>query len=416
MIRITYRIETAGSIAKLADKIASDQSTGTFVELAGETEELKNRVAARVTSIRNLEVATHPSFPTTESGPFHRADVDIDFPLVAIGTDLVALMTTAIGGVYSIKGMSGIRIMDMQLPQEFRGVYPGPQFGIAGSRKLTSVHDRPIIGTIIKPALGLRPHESAELMRDVVEAGADFVKDDEKLMSPDYSPLSERINAIMPIILDHEQRTGKKCMYAWGISSVDPDEMMRNHDLVLNAGGNCAVININSIGMGAMLFLRKRSGLVLHAHRNGWDILTRHPGLGMEFKVYQQFWRLLGVDQFQINGIDVKYWEPNESFIESFKSLSKPLFSNDDKPLPVAGSGQWGGQAPQTWQRTGKTIDLMYLCGGGIVSHPGGAAAGVKAVQQAWDAAVQNVPLKIYAKDHPELAQSLAKFAYGKGA
>jgi 3-oxoisoapionate-4-phosphate decarboxylase len=416
MIRITYRIETAGSIAKLADKIASDQSTGTFVALPGETEELKDRVAARVTAIRQLPDAAQPSFPASESGPFHRADVDIEFPLSAIGTDLVALMTTAIGGVYSIKDMSGIRIMDMQLPHEFKGVYPGPQFGLAGSRKLTGVYDRPIIGTIIKPALGLRPNESAKLVRDVVEAGVDFVKDDEKLMSPDYSRLADRVKAIMPVILDHEQKTGRKCMYAWGISATDPDEMMRNHDLVLKAGGNCAVVNINSIGMGAMLFLRKRSGLVLHAHRNGWDILTRHPGLGMEFRVYQQFWRLLGVDQFQINGIGVKYWEPDDSFVKSFEAITTPLFDKADCPLPVAGSGQWGGQAPETYQRTGNTIDLMYLCGGGIVSHPGGAAAGVRAVKQAWDAAVQNISLDVYAKDHPELAQSILKFAGGNNA
>ena len=91
---------------------------------------------------------------------------------------------------------------------------------------------------------------------------------------------------------------------------------MRNHDIVLKAGGNAAVVNINSVGMGGMAFLRKRSNLVIHAHRNGWDILTRHPGLGMDFRVWQQFWRLLGVDQFQINGIGAKYWEPDDSFVE----------------------------------------------------------------------------------------------------
>ena len=77
-ITITYRIETAGNIEALAAKIASDQSTGTFVPLAAETEELKNRVAARVVAIRNFTPAKTPSFPTDESGPFHRADVDID--------------------------------------------------------------------------------------------------------------------------------------------------------------------------------------------------------------------------------------------------------------------------------------------------------------------------------------------------
>ncbi|PBC08306.1 3-oxo-isoapionate-4-phosphate decarboxylase OiaX [Mesorhizobium sp. WSM3859] len=416
MITLTYRIETSGSIEALAGKIASDQSTGTFVALPGETEELKARVAARVLAIRNLPDAAQPSIPEAGSGPFKRADVDITFPFDAIGTDLAALMTIAIGGTYSIRGLSGIRVVDMKLPEEFRGAHPGPQFGVAGSRRLTGVEGRPIIGTIVKPALGLRPHETAEMVGELIEAGVDFIKDDEKLMSPAYSPLPERVKAIMPLILDHEQKTGKKVMYAFGISHADPDQMMRNHDLVLAAGGNCAVLNINSIGFGGMAFLRKRSGLVLHAHRNGWDILTRHPGLGMDFRVWQQFWRLLGVDQFQINGIASKYWEPDDSFIRSFEAVTTPLFSPDDCALPVAGSGQWGGQAPETYARTGRTVDLLYLCGGGIVSHPDGPGAGVRAVRQAWQAAVEGVPLEDFAKSHVELARSIEKFADGKAA
>ncbi|TCN29524.1 3-oxo-isoapionate-4-phosphate decarboxylase OiaX [Sinorhizobium americanum] len=418
MIRITYRIETPGNVEVMAAKIASDQSTGTFVPVPGETEELKARVAARVVAIRHLEPSDRASWPEEagEAKRFNRAEADIDFPLDAVGTDLAALMTIAIGGVYSIKGMTGIRVVDMRLPPEFAAAHPGPQFGVAGSRRLTAVEKRPIIGTIVKPALGLRPEETAELVGDLISSGVDFIKDDEKLMSPAYSPLKERIAAIMPRILDHEQKTGKKVMYAFGISHTDPDEMLRNHDLVVRAGGNAGVVNINSIGMGGVAFLRKRSEIVLHAHRNGWDILTRHGGLGMEFSVWQQFWRLIGVDQFQINGIRVKYWEPDESFVKSFKAVSTPLFSARDCPLPVVGSGQWGGQAPETYARTDGSTDLLYLCGGGIVSHPGGGGAGVRAVRQAWEAAVAGIPLADYAKDHPELAQSLEKFADGKGA
>ncbi|AID28064.1 ribulose 1,5-bisphosphate carboxylase large subunit-like protein [Mesorhizobium sp. USDA 4775] len=416
MITLTYRIETSESIEALAAKIASDQSTGTFVALPGETEELKARVAARVLAIRHLPEALQPSIPEAGNGPFKRADVDIGFPFDAIGTDLSALMTIAIGGTYSIKGLSGIRIVDMKLPDDYRGAHPGPQFGVAGSRKLTGVEGRPIIGTIVKPALGLRPHETAAMVGELIAAGVDFIKDDEKLMSPTYSPLAERVKEIMPLILDYEQKTGKKVMYAFGISHADPDVMMRNHDLVLEAGGNCAVVNINSIGFGGMAYLRKRSSLVLHAHRNGWDILTRHPGLGMDFKVWQQFWRLLGVDQFQINGIASKYWEPDDSFIRSFEAVTTPIFSPDDCALPVAGSGQWGGQAPETYQRTGRTVDLLYLCGGGIVSHPDGPGAGVRAVQQAWQAAVDGIPLAKFALKHPELARSIEKFGDGKAA
>ena len=419
-IVLTYRIETPGSVEKLAAKIASDQSTGTFVPLPGETPELKARVAAQVLNVRLLEPVHSAAFGSSHAdlashSTFNCGEADIAFPIEAIGTDLAALMTIAIGGVYSIKGFSGVRVTRLKLPKAFAGVYLGPQFGIEGSKRLTGVSDRPIIGTIVKPALGLRPHEHAAMVKELAEADVDFIKDDEKLMSPSYSPLADRVKAIMPVILDHEQRTGKKVMYAFGISATDPDEMMRNHDIVVEAGGNAAVININSIGMGAMSFLRKRSKLALHAHRNGWDILTRHPSLGLDFSVYETVWRLLGVDQFQINGIAAKYWEPDESFVRSFKALQEPLFSPEDRPLPVVCSGQWGGQAPATWDAV-QTTDIMYLCGGGVVSHPMGPASGVRAVRQAWDATVAGVPLETYADEHPELKASLETFASGSGA
>jgi ribulose-bisphosphate carboxylase large chain len=419
VIRLTYLVETAGDPERLAAKIASDQSTGTFVPLPGETPELKARVAARVVGLRALPPVETPSFPQDRPPPpggYRRAEAVIDFPLDAVGTDLAAVMTIAIGGPSAIKDLAGIRVVGLELPPAFGKAHPGPQFGMSGTRRLTGVHDRPIIGSIVKPALGLRPHETAALVKDLVEAGVDFVKDDEKLMSPAYSPLTKRVKAIMPIILDHEQKTGKKVMYAFNLSSDDPERMMRDHDVVAEAGGNAAVICINAIGFGGLSFLRKRSRLALHAHRAGWDMLTRHPGLGLDFSVYQQIWRLLGVDQFQINGIGAKYWEPDESFVRSFAAVTTPLFSDADCAMPVVCSGQWGGQAPETYARTGRTTDLLYLCGGGIVSHPGGPAAGVRAVRQAWDATVASIPLDVYARQHRELAQSIATFASGAGA
>ena len=411
-IKVTYRVETSGSIEALAAKIASDQSTGTFTEIPGETAALKERCAAQVLAIHPLPPAELPSFPQSlgEPGPFKRADVEIAYPLDVIGTDMAALMTIALGGIFSIKGLSGIRVMDLDLPAEFIRAYPGPRFGIAGTRRLTSVEGRPLIGSIIKPNLGLAPEESAAIAQELAEAGVDFIKDDEKLMSPPYSVLDDRVRAVMRVIDAHQQKTGKKVMYAFSITAADPEEMVRRHDVVAAAGGNAAIVNINSIGIGGMLYLRKRTELVLHAHRTGWDVLTRHPGIGLEFTVYQKIWRMLGVDQFQVNGIGAKYWEPDDSFVRSFKACSTPMLSPDDRALPVVCSGQWGGQAPETYERTGRTIDLMYLGGGGIVGHPGGPAAGVRAITQAWEAAVAGIPLDTYAKDHKELAQSLAKF------
>ncbi|MFZ7092943.1 3-oxo-isoapionate-4-phosphate decarboxylase OiaX [Primorskyibacter sp. 2E233] len=409
-IKVTYRLETSGDMGALAAKIASDQSTGTFTELPGETEEVRARCAAVVEEIVPLARLDVPSIPDPDgTGPYRRADVTISYPLEAVGTDIAALMTICVGGVFAVRGLTGVRVMDIDLPSEW-ACHPGPQFGVPGSRRLMGVEGRPMIGSIIKPSLGLLPEETAKVIKDLCEAGVDFIKDDEKLMSPGYSPLEARVKAIMPVIKDHEDKTGKRVMYAFGISSADPDEMMRGHDCVIAHGGNAAVININSIGYGGMSFLRKRSGLCLHAHRNGWDILTRHPGLGLEFRAYQKIWRLLGVDQFQVNGIRAKYWEPDDSFVKSFGDVSTPIFAPEDCALPVVGSGQWGGQAVDTYQRTGGTLDLMYLAGGGIHGHPMGLAAGVKAIRQAWEAAAEGISLQARAKDHPELAAALAKW------
>lgn len=408
-IRVTYRLETPGDPEAMAAKIAADQSTGTFTELPGETEALKARFAARVECVTPLESVSQSSFPSDEAGPFRRADVTIAYPLDAIGVDIAALMTVTVGGVYAVRGLTGIRVMDFVLPPEFASL-PGPQFGIAGSRRLMGVETGPMIASIIKPSLGLPPDETAAVVRTLCEAGVDFIKDDEKMMNPTYAPLEARVDAILPVIEEHYQRTGKRVVYAFGISSADPDRMMQAHDYVADRGGLAAVVNINSIGHGGMSFLRKRSRLCLHAHRNGWDILTRHPGLGMEFRAYQKIWRLLGVDQFQINGIRAKYWEPDESFVRSFGDVMTPMFSDADRPLPVVCSGQWGGQAVDTYERTGQTLDLMYLGGGGIHGHPMGAAAGVRAIRQAWQAAEAGLSLKQMAKEHPELSSSLAKW------
>ena len=121
-IILTYRIETPGDgIEAMAAKIASDQSTGTFVAVPGETAELKARVAARVIDIRRLEDALQPAWPETSGhpGPFSRADADIAFPFDAIGTDLSALMTIAIGGAFAITGLTGLRVVGMKLPPQF---------------------------------------------------------------------------------------------------------------------------------------------------------------------------------------------------------------------------------------------------------------------------------------------------------
>jgi ribulose-bisphosphate carboxylase large chain len=77
--------------------------------------------------------------------------------------------------------------------------------------------------------------------------------------------------------------------------------------------------------------------------------------------------------------------------------------------MPVIASAQWAGQAVDTYREVG-SADLMYVCGGGIVAHPDGIAAGVLSVRQAWEAAMQGASLEEYSTTRAELRRALEKF------
>jgi ribulose-bisphosphate carboxylase large chain len=168
------------------------------------------------------------------------------------------------------------------------------------------------------------------------------------------------------------------------------------------------MVSMNSVGLSGVKKLCDQGALAVHGHRNGWGMLNRHPLLGIEFPAYQKLWRLAGVDQIHVNGIANKFWESDDSVVRSIESCLKP-FLGGYFILPVISSGQTGLQAPETYRRT-RTIDVLYMAGGGIMAHPGGPTAGVLALRQAWDAAVSGVSLDDYAKTHPELRQQLQKF------
>lgn len=413
-VTATYLIETPLAVAKAAATLAGEQSSGTFVAVPGETAELKQRFAARVEKITELETAATPAIPTgrAAASAYHRAEVVVSWSVENFGYNLPTLVSTLQGNLYELAQFSGLKLMDFTVPPSFAAHFLGPQFGIAGCRKLTGVMDRPLIGTIIKPSIGLTPEQTAAMVKVLVEAGIDFLKDDELMADPPHSPFDARVDAIMRVINAHAERTGKKAMYAFNISD-ESDAMRRHYDKIVAAGGNCAMLSLNSVGLSASKQICDRGALTIHGHRNGWGMLNRHPLLGIEFPAYQKLWRLAGVDQLHVNGIANKFWESDDSVVRSIASclapdpLGKPI-------LPVVSSGQWGGQAPETWRRT-QTVDLLYMAGGGIQAHPDGPAAGVASLQLWWQAATEGLDFETAVARYPALAKSAAKFG-GNGA
>ncbi len=408
-IRATYLIETPHEVEKAAQVLAGEQSSGTFVAVPGETHELKEQFAARVEEIVELEEVSEPSMPGDhDSTSFKRAKVVVSWSMDNFGTNVPAMISTLQGNLYELRQFTGLKLDDFELPDSFIQHFEGPKFGISGTKELAGVEaGRPMIGTIIKPSVGLTPEFTADLVKTLAEAGIDFVKDDELMTSTANSPFDKRVKLIMKVINDHADKTGKKVMYAFNVSG-ELDQMKSQYETIVKAGGTCAMISVNSVGWTATKEICKLGKLSFHGHRNGWGMLNRHPLLGINFPAYSKLWRLAGVDQLHVNGIDNKFWESDESVIRSIGSCLKP-FVNKEGILPVVSSGQWGGQAFETY-RTTKTTDLLYMAGGGIMAHPSGPAGGVRAITQSWQAAVDGKTLEQATTEYKEFGESVQKF------
>jgi ribulose-bisphosphate carboxylase large chain len=413
-----YWIETAFPLQQAAEIMAGEQSTGTFVRVPGETDELRERYAARVESICEQDAADAPSLPGagspkgTAAPVYRRAEVALSWPIVNMGVSLPNLLATVAGNLFELKPFSGLRLRDVQLPAAYLEKYQGPQFGVAGTFRLCGVEGGPLIGTIVKPSVGLSPEATAAAVDALAEGGVDFIKDDELQADGPHCPFAERLAAVMRVVNRHAEKTGRKVMYACNVTG-EIDEMLRRHDAVAAAGGTCVMVSMNSIGLPALVALRRHSQLAIHGHRNGWGMYSRSPAIGMSYIAYQKFWRLAGIDHMHVNGLQNKFCESDESVIASARECLTPMFAapgHGCEILPVFSSGQSARQAPGTFRALGST-DLIFAAGGGIMAHPGGIAAGVRGLRQAWEAAVAGVPLAEYARSRPELRAALEKFA-----
>ncbi|MBV9083542.1 MAG: ribulose-bisphosphate carboxylase large subunit family protein [Acidobacteriaceae bacterium] len=414
-----YWIETAFPLEYAAETMAGEQSTGTFTRVPGETDELREHHAARVEQIAELDSVSEPSLPgaglpkgVTASTRYCRAELTLSWSLSNMGLSLPNVVSTIAGNLFELKPFSGLRLMDVTFPSVFLDRYFGPQFGVSGTRTLSSVYDRPLIGTIIKPSVGLSPQATADLVARLAEAGIDFIKDDELQADGPHCPFRKRAEAVMRVINGNAEKTGKKVMYAINITG-EIDEMLERHERVRSLGGTCVMVSLNSVGMPAVNALRRHCALAIHGHRNGWGIYSRSPAIGMSYIAYQKLWRLVGVDHLHVNGLQNKFCETDGSVIASARECLTPMFPAPAKGcevMPVFSSGQSAKQAPATYAAL-HTTDLIFAAGGGIMAHPQGEAAGVRSLQQAWEAAVTGVPLTDYAATRPELRTALEKFA-----
>ncbi|KMK68264.1 ribulose-bisphosphate carboxylase large subunit family protein [Puniceibacterium sp. IMCC21224] len=412
-LQATYDIESPLGVAHAAAVIAGEQSTGTFVRLATETDALRDRSSARVELVEVTGVSDHPSLPCRLTGTeYERGRVTLSWPVSNFGPSLTNILATVAGNLFELAEVSGIRLVSLDIPDSVARANPGPQFGITGTRRLMGVPKGPMIGTIVKPSIGLSAEETATLAGDLALAGIDFIKDDELQGNGPGCPLADRAEAVMRALDRAAQTTGRKAMYAFNITDEVTD-MWRHLEMLERLGASCAMVSLNSVGLAGLRAVRDRSPLPIHAHRNGWGLMSRSPDIGIAYPALQKLWRMAGADHLHVNGLASKFTEPDSVVAGSARAVQAPV--SDGVPhtaLPVFSSGQTAWQVGPSADALGND-DFLICAGGGIMSHPQGPAAGITSFRQAAEAHVLGRDLSDHAADRPELAAALTAF---KGA
>ena len=382
----TFYVDPEGvDIQEAAGGIAAESSIGTWTELTTIKPYVKE-LAAHVFEI-------------------HENYVKIAYPIELFeNNNMPNILSSISGNVFGLKTIKNLRLNDVHFPHELIRSFKGPKYGIGGIRQLLKVQSRPLVGTIIKPKLGLKTSDHAQVAYQAWLGGCDIVKDDENLSSQKFNPFEERVVKTLESRDKAQEETGEKKVYMVNITA-ETEEMLRRAEFVLDHGGEYVMVDILTCGFSALQTLRERDfDLVIHAHRAGHAAFTKNSKHGVSMRVIAKIARIVGVDQLHIGTVVGKMFETKEEVAENCKALKEKIV--DLKPVfPVASGGLHPRLVPELIKFFG--TDVIIQAGGGIHGHREGTVAGAKAMRQAVDATLKGISLKEYAQTYRELQIAL---------
>ncbi|MEM5879657.1 MAG: type III ribulose-bisphosphate carboxylase, partial [Candidatus Aenigmatarchaeota archaeon] len=376
------------SMKEAAGAIAAESSIGTWTETTT-TKPYVEKLAAKVFEMNgNFIKVAYPS-ELFEPG------------------NLPNILSSIAGNIFGMKHLKNLRLVDIDFPEKILKRFKGPKYGIDGVRKILKVKDRPLIGTIIKPKIGLKTEDHAKVAYEAWVGGCDIVKDDENLSSQKFNKFEERLEKTFKMKEKAERETGEKKVYMINVTA-ETEEMLRRANLVEKIGNEYIMVDVITIGWSSLQTLRdKNFDLVIHGHRAGHAAMTKNPNHGISVKVLAKLVRIVGIDQFHVGTAVGKMFEGREEVLENCKALKEKMWKF--KPvMPVASGGLSPIHVPKIVEIFGK--DVVIQAGGGIHGHKLGTKAGAMAMRQALDAVMKEIHLEEYALSHKELKIALEEF------
>ena len=404
-------------IEKIAEAIAAESSVGSWTKLATMNENVWTHYRARVFWIG--KVGKNSGF------------IKVAYPIEHFDTkNIMQFQASVLGNIFGLKELEELYVFDISFPKGYQRQFGGPLHGIEGIRKLVGTEKtrRPHVGTIVKPKVGLTPKEWAHVAYEAYSGGLDLVKDDENLVDQKFCGWEERLHEVVKAIDTASGETGQKHLYSCNITDRY-SRMVKRLDYLNSLKLQKHIIvmlDAYVIGMAALqdiLDITKRYGFATHGHRAGFAAANR-GSYGVNFQIYEKFYRLLGIDQMHI-GTGVGKMEGSPLVIKRLHDIAEQQklaekfyfgslemeFAPHIKPmLSIASGGIDAGKIDALVALHGLNTNIQ--AGAGVHGHPGGTLKGAISMRQAIDAGMLGISSPKYAKTHSELAQALKVWGY----
>jgi ribulose 1,5-bisphosphate carboxylase large subunit-like protein len=373
----TYYIESPNPLDQVAEELVVLETSAKWTGVADPTDLYSESVG----EVLDVE----------ETGK-GRGTIRLLYPLVNFDLEDSAfpcLWLSMIGGpTFALASYEKSRLVDFELPEEMLARFPGPGFGIKGTRDLMGAGpEELLIGTIVKPTAGLSPKEVADLAYGAALGGIRFIKDDEKMMNPPYCPLAERVRLVSQALRRAEGETGRRVIYAAHITTT-PDKILDRARVALENGATALMVNFFAAGFSSLQILRESPEIQvpIYAHCGGRESFGRAQGQGISPSVVVKMVRLLGGDYFRAGMLE-SYLVDSESDCHEMHEAATGTWCPHLPILPAIS----GGLNPKTVAANVKAFgrDNLLLAGTGVFSDPRGPQAGVEALIAAAEEALR---------------------------
>ena len=399
-----------------AAHFAAESSTGTNVDVST-TDDFTRGVDALVYEVDEAKELMKIAYPVEL---FDRNIID--------GRAMIAsFLTLTIGNNQGMGDVEYAKMHDFYFPPEYLRLYDGPATTIAN---MWRVLGRPvvdggfIVGTIVKPKLGLRPGPFAEAAYQFWQGG-DFIKNDEPQGNQPFAPLKETIDLVADAMRRAQDDTGEAKLFSANITADDYHEMIARGEYILEAFGENAdhvafLVDGYVTGPQAITTARRTfPNQFLHYHRAGHGAVTSPQAKrGYTAFVLSKMARLQGSSGIHVGtmGFGKMEGEADDNIIAHMieqDSADGPYYHQEwlgMKPTtPIISGGMNALRMPGFFGNLGHS-NLIMTAGGGSYGHIDGPAAGATSLRQAEQCWREGADPVAFAKEHREFGRAFESF------